>query len=84
MSRSPRRFCGCVCGTYTTGIRFAKPGGTAQNDEQTANVLSVRKVSRNQPFSRYPQIHYYTLYISLSISKQTYCTEYETLDFVFG
>jgi hypothetical protein len=46
---------------------------------QTARILSVRKVLRNQYFaSRYPQIHYYTLYISLRASEQTYCTEYET------
>jgi len=43
-------------------------------------VLSVRIVRRGQYFlSRYPQIHYYLLYISLSISDRTYCTEYETL-----
>ncbi|MGB7603458.1 MAG: hypothetical protein WBM24_24355 [Candidatus Sulfotelmatobacter sp.] len=39
----------------------------------------MRKVLRNQYFvSRYPQIHYYMLYISLRISDQTYCSEYET------
>ena len=46
---------------------------------QTAQVVSVRKVLRNQYFvSRYPQIHYYMIYISLRISDQTYCSEYET------
>jgi hypothetical protein len=54
-------------------------GGTAENTEQTAKVLSVRKVLENQYFtSRFPHIHYYMLYISLDISDQTYCTEYET------
>lgn len=55
------------------------PSGALQNGIRTAKVLSVRKVLRNQYFlSRYPQIHYYMLYISLSVSDQTYCTEYET------
>lgn len=47
--------------------------------EQTAKILSVRKMLRNQYFvSRYPQTHYFLLYISLGISDQKYCTEYET------
>ncbi|HEV2397143.1 MAG TPA: hypothetical protein VGS27_09410 [Candidatus Sulfotelmatobacter sp.] len=55
------------------------PSGALQNGIRTAKVLSVRKVLRNQYFlSRYPQMHYYMLYISLSVSDQTYCTEYET------
>jgi hypothetical protein len=34
---------------------------------------------RNKYFlSRYPHIHYYNLYITLRVSDQTYCTEYET------
>ena len=45
-------------------------------------MLSVRKVLRDQyPLSRHPQIHlihYCLLYISLSVSDQTYWTEYET------
>ena len=53
--------------------------GALQNGSQTAKVLSVRKVLRDQCFlSRYPRIHYYVLYISLSFVDQTYCTEYET------
>jgi hypothetical protein len=28
--------------------------------------------------SRYPQIHYYMLYIAVHISDQTYCAGYET------
>ncbi len=53
---------------------------TSSNEsQQTAQILSVRKVLRSQYFvSRYPQIHYYMLYISLRISEQTYCSEYET------
>jgi hypothetical protein len=55
------------------------PSRALQNGSQTARVLSVRKVLRDQYFlSRYPQIHYYMLYTSLSVSDQTYCTEYET------
>lgn len=52
---------------------------SSNNSQQTAQILSVRKVLRNQYFvSRYPQIHYYALYISLRISDRTYCSEYET------
>ena len=37
-------------------------------------MLGVRKVLRDQYFlSRYPQIHHFILYISLSVSDQTYC-----------
>jgi hypothetical protein len=54
-------------------------GGTLENGNQTANVLGVRKTLRDQYFvSRYPHIHYYILYISLRVSDQTYCGEYET------
>jgi hypothetical protein len=46
----------------------------SNGNQQTAQTLSVRKVLGNQYFvSRYPQIHYYMLYISLRISDQTYC-----------
>jgi len=59
--------------------RVSGAGEPANQGEQTARILSVRKILRNQYFvSRYPQIHYYILYISLLASDQTYCTEYET------
>jgi len=52
---------------------------SSNESQETAEILSVRKVLRNQYFvSRYPQIHYYMLYISLRISDQTYCSEFET------
>jgi hypothetical protein len=52
---------------------------SSNESQQTAQILSVRKVLRNQYFvSRHPQIHYYPLYISLRISDQTYCSEFET------
>lgn len=59
---------------------FGSPGLSAAKDvEQVAKVTGVRKILRNQYFvSRYPQIHYYMLYISIDLSGQTYCTEYET------
>lgn len=54
-------------------------GAQANQGEQTAKIFSVRKVLRNQYFvSRYPQTHYFLLHISLGISDQKYCTEYET------
>jgi len=28
--------------------------------------------------SRFPQIHYYMLYLAVRVADQTYCTEYET------
>lgn len=55
------------------------PSQALQNGSQTKKVLSVRKVIRDQYFlSRYPHTHYYILYISLRVSDQMYCTEYET------
>jgi hypothetical protein len=57
----------------------ARPTEPANQAEQYGRILSVRKALRNQYFlSRYPQIHYYNLYITLRVSNQTYCTEYET------
>jgi hypothetical protein len=54
-------------------------GGTLENGNQAAKVLGIRKVLRDPYFvSRYPHTHYYVLYISLSVSNQTYCSEYET------
>jgi hypothetical protein len=53
--------------------------GTMENGNRTAKVLGVRKVLRDPYFvSRYPHTHYYILYISLIVSDQTYCSEYET------
>jgi hypothetical protein len=52
---------------------------SSNESQQTAQILSVRKVLHNPYFvSRYPQTHYYLLYISLRISDQTYCSEFET------
>jgi hypothetical protein len=52
---------------------------SAEQGEQTGKILSVRKVLRDPYlFSRYPHIRYYILYISLGVSDQTYCSEYET------
>lgn len=50
-----------------------------EQGEQTGRILNVRRVLRDQYFlSRYPHIHYYILYISLGVSDQRYCSEYET------
>jgi len=57
----------------------ARPVEPVNQGEQTARVLSVRKVLRNQYFaSRYPKFTITTLYISLRASDQIYCTEYES------
>ena len=72
-----------VLGFSLTPTQYAHRSGcmraSSNEGQQIAKVLSVRKVLRNQYFvSRYPQIHYYMLYISLRISDQAYCAEYET------
>ena len=55
------------------------PPKPSSENLQFGKIISVRKVLRNPyRFSRYPQIHYYLLYISLSISGNAYCSEYET------
>jgi len=70
---------GVLIATTAPASDSEHPSGSLQNGNQTATVLGVRKVLRDQYFlGRYPQIHYYLLYISLSISDQTYCSEYET------
>jgi hypothetical protein len=72
-----------ILGVFHAPIQCAYGSASApmssNESQQTARILSVRNVLRNQYFvSRYPQIHYYMLYISLRISDQTYCSEYET------
>jgi hypothetical protein len=60
---------------YGSGLARA----SSNEDQRIGKVLSVRKVLRTPYFvSRYPQIHYYMLYISIRVSDQTYCSEYET------
>ncbi|MDR3747278.1 MAG: hypothetical protein P4M04_03830 [Acidobacteriota bacterium] len=62
----------------TPAYAWTAPGLSAEG-QQIAKVVSVRKVLRTPYFaSRYPQIHYYTLYFSVRDSDQTYCAEYET------
>ena len=52
---------------------------TSSEGQQIGKILSVRKVLQNHYFvSRYPQIHYYLLYLAVRTSDQTYCVEYET------
>ena len=51
----------------------------SSDGQQIGQVLSVRKVLRTPYFtSRYPQIHYYSLYFAVRAADQTYCGEYET------
>jgi hypothetical protein len=55
------------------------PPGPSSEGQQIGTILSVRKVLGNRYFvSRYPQIHYYLLYVAVRTSGQTYCAEYET------
>ena len=58
---------------------LAATSALSGDGQQVAKVLSVRKVLRTPYFaSRYPQIHYYTLYFAVRGADQTYCGEYET------
>jgi len=67
---------GVVTGTSYVSATTSALSGEGQ---QIAKVLSVRKVLRTPYFaSRYPQIHYYTLYFAVRGAEQTYCGEYET------
>jgi hypothetical protein len=64
-----------------TGYAYssAPPPSSSSEGRQVGKILSVRKVLENGYFvSRYPQIHYYLLYLAVRISNQTYCAEYET------
>lgn len=55
------------------------PPSSSRDGQQIGKILRVRKVLGNRYFtSRYPQIHYYLLYIAVRTSNQTYCAEYET------
>src|SRR5215472_2224162 len=67
------------CFVSRTVERVSGSAEPANQGKETTRILRVRKVLRNQYLvSRYPQIQYYILYISLLASHQTYCTEYET------
>jgi len=43
-------------------------------------ILTIRKVLNNPTYfvSRYTPTHYYSLFIAVSVSNQTYCAEYTT------
>lgn len=57
----------------------APPPSSSNEGHQIGKILGVRKALRNQYFgSRYPQMHYYLLYLAVRTSTQTYCAEYET------
>jgi len=73
---------------FLIGVCIATSGNASsaaarsQSDKgwHSGKVLSVKKLLNNAPYSatRYPQIHYYTLFIGLRISNQAYCAEYTT------
>ncbi len=56
------------------------PGLRAASEvQQTGNLVSVRKVPVGHHFvTRYPQLRYYLLYLSVRVSDRTYCASYET------
>jgi hypothetical protein len=62
-----------------SGHSSAPPPSSSGEGQQIGKMVSVRKVLENRYFvSRYPQIHYYLLYVAVRTSDQTYCAEYET------
>ena len=63
---------------YVPGSGPAPP--LSEEGQQIAKILGVKKVLRSPYFvsSRYPLIHYFTLYIAIRTSDRTYCAEYET------
>ena len=72
-----------LMGVLIAASEYAPGSGPAPasstESQQIGKILSVRKVLENRYFvSRYPQIHYYMLYIAIRVSDQTYCSEYET------
>ena len=65
----------------TTGSVGGPGSLSASSNEgrQVARIISVRKALENHYFvSRYPQVHYYMLYLGVRIADQTYCGAYET------
>jgi len=61
------------------GHSSAPAPSSSSGARQIGKLLSVRKVLRNESFGgRYPQMHYYLLYLAVRTSYQTYCAEYET------
>jgi hypothetical protein len=66
---------------FLVATAYVRGSAAASSNEgqQIGTILSVRKVLGKHYFvSRYPQIHYYMLYIAVQISDQTYCAGYET------
>ena len=58
----------------------AASGLRASSDaQQTGKIISVRKVPLGYHFvTRYPQVRYYLLHLTVRVSERTYCAEYET------
>jgi len=72
-------FATVILAATTYGLGSPPPPSSSDEGQQTGKILTVRKVLENRYFaSRYPQIHYYLLYIAVRTSDQTYCVEYET------
>lgn len=68
-----------ILATTRYGSSSAPAPSSSSESQQIGKILSVRKVLENRYFgSRYPQIHYYLLYVAVRTSDQTYCAEYET------
>jgi hypothetical protein len=72
-------FATVILAATTYGLGSPPPPSSSSEGQQTGKILTVQKVLENRYFvSRYPQIHYYLLYIAVRTSDQTYCVEYET------
>ena len=68
-----------ILAATTYGHGSPPPPSSPGEGQQIGKILTLQKVLENRYFvSRYPQIHYYLLYIAVRTSDQTYCVEYET------
>jgi hypothetical protein len=68
-----------LCATAMPAQSSAPGRGASGEVQQTGKVLSVRKTQVGYHFvTRYPQVRYYLLYLTVRVSDKTYCGEYET------
>jgi hypothetical protein len=68
-----------ILAATTYGHGSPPPPSSSGEGQQIGKIVTLQKVLENRYFvSRYPQIHYYLLYIAVRTSDQTYCVEYET------
>jgi hypothetical protein len=68
-----------LCAAAMPAQSSAPGRGVSGEVQQTGKILSVRKIPVGYHFvTRYPQVRYYLLYLTVRVSDKTYCSEYET------